>query len=84
MLVVIGINGTPLITPLFQTYVEAPLPESVTGDPAQTVVAVEFAATVGHAFTVMVIGALVAGLFERQTVFDAVTVHVTTSPFNGT
>jgi len=32
----------------------------------------------------MVTGVLVAGLFEVQIVFDEVSVHVTTSPFNGT
>ena len=53
-------NATPFVTPLFQTYVVAPEPESVTDAPAQTVWSAP-ALTIGKALTVIVIGELVAG-----------------------
>ena len=53
--VVLGANGTPLMTPLFQLYVTAPVPFRVTDVPAQ----IDWlgpALTVGKAFTETVMG----------------------------
>jgi hypothetical protein len=49
------LKATASVTPPVHEYEAAPLPESVTGEPEQTEEAVEFATTVGSAFTVTVV-----------------------------
>ena len=53
VVVAVGVNGAPFVTPLFQTYVVAPEPESVTDVPAQTVWSIP-AAVDGKGLTVTV------------------------------
>ena len=52
--VAVGAKAVPLVTLLFQVYVLAPPPVSVTELPAHTAAAVVLAVTVGFAFTVTV------------------------------
>ena len=53
VVVVVGVKGTALLTPLFHVYVVAPEPLKVTAVPEQTVWLLP-ALTLGAAFTVMV------------------------------
>jgi hypothetical protein len=58
VVVVAGINETPLLTPPDHAYVVAPPPVSVVDCPAQSVVTLAFAVTEGIALTVIVFDAV--------------------------
>ena len=53
-----GVNGTAFVTPPVHVYVDAPPPVKVTDCPAQMVLEVTLAVTVGNVFTVTVVVAV--------------------------
>lgn len=77
-----GVNATLFVTPPVHVYVVAPVPDNVTGVPAQTVVpGVAVDETVGSGFTVIVIVAV----FTQPKPSVPVTVYVVVAnAVNGT